>query len=207
MKIFDISWTISEHITTYKDKKNVSLERIKTIESDHVNETLMTLHSHTGTHIDAPSHFLADGKSIDQLDLLACSGNAHVIDLTHIKQHITKQDIEHIPFGKDTIVLFKTENSYIAETAPFTYDFVYIKSCAAEYLAAMNIRAVGIDYLGIERDQKDHETHRAFMQRNIPIIEGLRLADVPAGNYMLWCLPLKIQGLDGAPARALLIAQ
>lgn len=207
MKVFDISWTISQDMSTYKNKKNVSFECIKSIQSDGANETRITLNTHTGTHIDAPLHFLADSASIDQLDPLACCGNAQVIDLTHVQEVITQQDIEHISFKQDSIALFKTKNSYISETASFDYNFVYIKSCAAQYLAAKNIKAVGIDYLGIERNQKEHETHVAFMKRNIPIIEGLRLKDVSAGNYVLWCLPLKMQGLDAAPARALLIAQ
>ena len=84
---------------------------------------------------------------------------------------------------------------------------MYVNASAARYLVEQSIRAVGIDYLGIERNQPDHETHKAFMQRNIPIVEGLRLEQVPSGTYFLWCLPLKMPGLDGAPARALLIEQ
>lgn len=207
MKVFDISWTISQNMTVYKDKKNISLEPIKTVQVDGVHETRIAMSSHTGTHIDAPLHFLSNGASIDQLDPLACSGNAQVVDLTHVQDSISQQDIKHLTFDSDSIVLFKTQNSNTAQTAPFDYNFIYLKSCAAHYLITKKIKAVGIDYLGIERNQIKHETHVTFMECNIPIIEGLRLKEVSAGNYFLWCLPLKIQGLDAAPARALLIAQ
>jgi arylformamidase len=205
MKIFDISWPISNQMTTYKDKKNVQLKSIKTFDVDNVRETTISLSSHTGTHIDAPSHFMEHGKSIDQLDPLCCSGQAQVVDMTHINNCITKKDLINITIEPNQIILFKTKNSTHSPTASFDYNFIYIDSSTASYLVERSVRAVGIDYLGIERNQPQHETHLTFMQHNIPIIEGLRLQDVPAGIYSLWCLPIKIPGLDGAPARALLI--
>lgn len=205
MRYYDISWPISENITAYKDKKTVHLTQTKTIVEHHVNETLITLSSHTGTHIDAPSHFIAHGKTIDELDPLCCTGKARVIDMTHVTNCITKTDIEHITNLADCIVLFKTKNSFIDAYAPFNPNFIYIAADAAEYLVQQNIKAVGIDYLGIERNQPGHPTHHTFMQQNIPIIEGLRLQQVKARSYFLWCLPIKIPGLDAAPARAILL--
>lgn len=207
MKYFDISWPISEHITAYKDKKIVQLIPTKTFVPDHVNETLITIGSHTGTHIDAPSHFIADGKTIDDLDPLCCTGKAKVVDMTHVTGFITKKDIEHITDLKDYIVLFKTKNSFLDPYAPFDPNFIYITADAAQYLVEQKIKAIGIDYLGIERNQTGHPTHRAFMQQNIAIIEGLRLQHIKARNYFLWCLPIKIPGLDAAPARAILMQQ
>lgn len=205
MKFFDISWPISEYMTAYKDKKTVNLTQTKTIAEHNVNETLITLSSHTGTHIDAPSHFIVNGKTIDELDALCCTGPAKVVDMTHVTNSITKKDIQHITDLNNCIVLFKTKNSFIDAYAPFNPNFIYIAADAAEYLIEQKIKAVGIDYLGIERNQLGHPTHRAFMQHNIPIIEGLRLQEVSAGNYVLWCLPIKIPGLDAAPARAILL--
>lgn len=207
MKIIDISWPLSDEMTTYKDKKNIHIQPTKTFQADAVRETSITLSSHTGTHIDAPSHFMQNGKSIDQLDPLCCSGPAQVIDMTHINNCITQNDLINITIASDHIILFKTKNSNLSATAPFDYNFVYIDATAAEYLKKQSIRAIGIDYLGIERNQPKHETHMTFMQHNIPIIEGLRLQDIQAGIYTLWCLPIKIPGLDGAPARALLIQE
>lgn len=205
MKIFDISWPLSDEMTTYKNKDNVLIQPTKTFEADLVRETTLTINSHTGTHIDAPSHFIKDGKSIDQLDPLCCSGPAQVIDMTHVSDCITKNDLLNIIIKPDHIILFKTKNSTHLPTASFDYNFIYVDSSAASYLVEQSVRAVGIDYLGIERNQPQHETHLAFMQHNIPIIEGLRLQDVQPGIHTLWCLSIKIPGLDGAPARALLI--
>lgn len=207
MKIFDISWPLSDEMTTYKDKDNVLIQPTKTFEADNVRESTITISSHTGTHIDAPSHFIEHGTSIDQLDPLCCSGSAQVIDMTHVNDCITKNDLMSITIATNQIILFKTKNSTLSPTAPFDHTFIYVDSSAASYLAEQLVRAVGIDYVGIERNQPQHETHLAFMQHNIPIIEGLRLQDVIAGIYTLWCLPIKIPGLDGAPARALLIQE
>lgn len=205
MKFFDISWPISEDMTAYKDKKTVAITQTKTIAEHHVNETLIALSSHTGTHIDAPSHFIAGGRTTSELDPLSCTGHAIVVDMTHVTNSITKKDIEHITDLNDRIVLFKTNNSFCDANAPFDPNFIYIAADAAAYLVQQKIKAVGIDYLGIERNQSGHPTHQAFMQQNIAIIEGLRLQEVSAGNYFLWCLPIKMQRLDGAPARAILV--
>ncbi len=192
-------------MTAYKDKHVVTIEQTKNFEEDKVRESLITLSSHTGTHIDAPAHFMKKGISIDQFHALQCVGSALVIDMTHVDTCIDQKHLYNVNIEPDMIVLFKTKNSMHAATAPFDYNFVYINASAADYLAKQSIRAVGIDYLGIERNQPDHETHKAFMQHNIPIIEGLRLEQAQSGTYFLWCLPLKMPGLDGAPARALLI--
>ncbi len=207
MKVFDISWPITQDMTTYKDKQVVNIEQAKTFEADKVRETVFTLSSHTGTHIDAPAHFMQDGVTIDQIHPFYCVGAALVIDMTHVAECIDQKDLEAVKIDPNMIVLFKTKNSAHGPTDPFDYNFVYINASAADYLVKQSIRSVGIDYLGIERNQPDHATHKAFMQHNIPIIEGLRLAHVQAGSYVLWCLPLRMPGLDGAPARALLIEQ
>ncbi len=205
MRYYDISWPISHDITAYKDKKTVHLAQTKTIAEHHVNETLITLNSHTGTHIDAPAHFIDNGKAIDELDPLCCSGQAIVIDMTHITTCITKEHLKQISSLAGLIVLFKTSNSFLDAQAPFNQNFIYIATDAAEYLVQQKVKAVGVDYLGIERNQPGHPTHKAFMHQNIPIIEGLRLEHINSGNYFLWCLPIKIQGLDAAPARAILV--
>lgn len=207
MKVIDISWPLSNDMTTYKDKKNVHIQPVKTFEHDNVRETTITLSSHTGTHIDAPSHFMQDGLSIDQLHPLYCSGPTQVIDMTEVSNCITKDALINTIIKPNHIILFKTKNSACSPTAPFDYNFIYIDASAASYLVEQSIRTVGIDYLGIERNQAKHETHLTFMKHNIPIIEGLRLQDVQEGMYTLWCLPIKIPGLDGAPARALLIQE
>ena len=207
MKIIDISWPLSESATAYKDKKTIQCTPVKNFEQHNACESLITLSSHTGTHVDAPSHFLKDGTTIDQIPLESLCGPCAVVDMSHVEECITAKNLEKIDIKSGTIILFKTRNSTRESNAPFDLYFVYLDHSAAEYLCTKKIKAVGIDYLGIERNQPAHETHTAFMKNNISIIEGLRLQNVNPGNYTLICLPLFLEVLDGAPARAILIKQ
>ncbi len=205
MKIIDISWPITEKITQYKDRKDVHFTDKRIFEKEQVRSTIITLGSHTGTHIDAPSHFIQDGDTVETFPLEKLIGRCVVIDCTHVKNAITTDDIKSVKLLENAIVLFKTKNSALSPTAPFEYNFIYLDQSAAEYLAQQKVKAVGIDYLGIERNQPGHETHKALLQMGIPIIEGLRLQYVKPGEYELFCLPIAIQGLEAAPARAILL--
>ncbi|HSW73704.1 MAG TPA: cyclase family protein [Candidatus Limnocylindria bacterium] len=207
MNIIDISWPISPDMTAYKDRKQVLLTPTKTFEQDHVRESMLQLGCNSGTHIDAPSHFMRDGVFIDKVSLSTVIGPCTVLDLTHVTFAITASDLQKQSIDEGSIVVCKTTNSSLAPTAPFNPHFVYIDASAARYLVEKNIKAIGIDYLGIERNQPDHATHEAFMQAGITIIEGLRLQGVQAGNYFLWCLPLALQGTEAAPARAVLVQE
>lgn len=204
MNIIDISWPITPDITEYKDRTTVQLQQIKQYNTDGVRETMLCLHNHTGTHIDAPSHFTEHGGTSETISLSALVGPCRVLDLTDVTDCITKQDLQKHNIKTGERILLKTKNSNLASTAPFDYNFVYVGKEAAQYLADQKIVSVGIDYLGIERNQPGHETHKLLLQNNIPIIEGLRLADVQPGTYQLYCLPLNIPGIDGVPARAIL---
>ena len=205
MKIYDISWPIFPGMTAYKDRNTVEIKQTKTFEVDGARESLITLSSHSGTHIDAPAHFLKDGKSLEEINPLACVGPATVFDMTHVQTGISVQDIESLSIEPHKIVLFKTRNSERKVYDPFDHAFVYLDAQAAALLTEKHVQAVGIDYLGIERAQPQHDTHKQLLEHNIPIIEGLRLGHVPAGEYFLWCLPLNIPNIDAAPARAVLI--
>lgn len=205
-RIIDISWPITEAMTAYKDKKVVEFTKVKEFERDCARESAVRIGSHTGTHVDAPSHFMENGDSIDAIPLDHLIGRARVIDLSHIESTITSGDLEVFSFEPGEIVLIKTRNSELGAQVPFDAAFVYLDHSAAMVLANNNVRAVGIDYLGIERAQPGHETHLALMQFRIPIVEGLRLKGVEAGFYQFICLPLAIVGLEAACARAILIA-
>lgn len=205
MKIYDISWPIMNGMTAYKDRQVVDIRATKTFEEDGVRESLITLGSHSGTHIDAPAHFLKEGKSLEEINPLACVGPARVIDMTHVTTGITVDDLSDVTVLPYEITLFKTKNSFQSVTAAFDYDFIYLQKSAADFLVLQQVKAVGIDYLGIERAQPDHATHKTLLAERIPIIEGLRLGHVPAGEYFLWCLPLSIPGIDALPAAAILI--
>lgn len=204
MNILDISWPITTGMTQYKDVKRVAIETVSK-PSSNITEHLVSLHTHTGTHIDAPLHFIMDGISSDKIPLTHFVGPCRVLDLTHVETCITQQVLSAYTFIEDEIILFKTKNSALAVDASFNYNFVYLDASGAQFLVEQKIKTIGIDYLGIERNQPHHETHTLLLKNNIPIIEGLRLKQVQAGNYILLCLPLDIIGLDAAPARAVLL--
>lgn len=204
MKIIDISWPLSDNITGYKDKKEFSCQIIRDLPHDTSRESLYSIGSHAGTHVDAPAHMLADGKTVMHVPLSQLIGSCVVIDLSLVDEKITADDFVNITDLEDTIVLLKTKNSLLHTQDKFDPAFVYLTTEGAKYLVNKRIKAVGIDYLGIERNQMGHPTHKALLKNNIAIIEGLRLEHVKPGKYFFICLPLAIDG-DGSPARAILI--
>ena len=207
MKIIDISWPVCQDTTEYKDRKTVLFKQNKIFEQDSARDSQITMNSHTGTHVDAPSHFLKDGKTIDQVNLQNCIGPCKVLDFTGVKEGVTKADLQKYDIKKNDIILLKTKNSFLLDTAPFEKEFIFLKDCGAQYLADKKIKAVGIDYLGLERGQEGHSSHTDLMKKDIVIIEGLRLGHVVPGDYFFVCLPIRVVGLDAAPARAILVRE
>jgi len=205
MEIIDISWPISTATTGYKDRNVVKFDEVKNFNKDGVRDHNITLSTHSGTHVDAAAHFMRDGKMIDQMRPERTIGFAKVLDLTTVLEKITRDDLADKSIEENDIVLLKTLNSAKAATEKFTPHFVYLEESGARYLAEKKVKAVGIDYLGIEHSQKDHPTHITLMKHDIAIIEGLRLQHVDAGKYFCVCLPLYLIGLEAAPARAILI--
>lgn len=207
MIIFDISWPLSPESTTYKNKKDVVFEWQRTFQDDNVRESRIMLGSHAGTHVDAPAHFLPDGEFIEEVGLEQLVGWCKVLDLIKVNDKITAADLSNYGIDSGDIILLKTKNSMRSPVDDFTHDFVYLDASGAEYLAEIGVRAVGIDYLGIERAQPEHDTHKILFSYGIPIIEGLRLLHVEPDVYFLFCLPLRIEGLEAAPARAILVKE
>ena len=144
MKMIDISWSISAEMTAYKDKKVVAIDQVKTFTTEHARETVLRLGSHSGTHIDAPAHFLEDGITADQLPLDLFVGPCLVLDCMQIQKCITAEDLSVFNIPADTIVLFKTCNSLLKADAPFNPSFVYLGVSGAQYLVERNIKSVGI---------------------------------------------------------------
>ncbi len=204
MNIIDISWPISSAMTEYKNRKTVNITPVPSERDYYMQETLLSLNVHTGTHVDAPAHFVQGGATLDQFALQAMIGDCIVLDLSFVEDCITLKNIQNYPLGEQQIVLLRTKNSLLSPTDLFSSNFVYLAADAARYLVAQKVKAVGIDYLGIERNQADHATHKVLMQAQIPIIEGLRLGHVAAKSYFFCCLPLNLVGTDAAPARAIL---
>lgn len=178
--------------------------------ADGVADSSIAMNVHTGTHIDAPAHFIAGGATIEQLDLNQCNGVCRVIDLTGHSlaegDAIGIDDLRpHAPQRGERLLL-KTRNSERGPEDSFDFNFVYLRSDAAQYLVECEVSLVGIDALGIERAQTDHATHQILLGGGVMIIEGLRLAHVVPGDYQLGCAPLLIKGAEAAPARAWLQA-
>jgi arylformamidase len=167
--------------------------------------SLLEIGAHTGTHMDAPAHFVRGGVGIDALPLDTAIGSARVIAIQD-PESIKPEELRRHRLRRGERILFKTGNSARCwDKDSFVEDFVYLSAAAAQYLAERQVRLVGIDYLSVGGFRADGvETHQALLQAGIWIIEGLNLSGVQPGRVQLVCLPLKIAGADGAPCRAIL---
>ncbi len=213
MKYIDISVAIRPDLPVWKGDPAVSIVRASSIAAgDQANVTRLDMGAHTGTHVDAPLHFLDGRRPADQLELDVLIGPAWVAEFD-VPREISAVDLERagIPAGT-TRLLLKTSNSCLWSQKPATFDenFIGISADGAQWLVEQGVRLVGIDYLGIERyDTVPHgaPTHKTLLQAEAILLEGLNLSDVFPGAYQLICLPVKIQGADGAPCRAVLVKE
>jgi len=204
MKIYDISMTIHPNMQVYKnkeEKKQIFITRANHINS-HVHETSITIDLHTGTHIDAPLHMLKDGATTETYDFKYFITTAKVFDFSNKDDVIAKDDLLTKEISENDFILLKTKNSFSDD---FDYNFVYLSGDAAKYLVSKKIIGVGIDGLGIERNQPTYDTHKSLLSNKVMILEGLRLKEVLEGSYKLIILPLKIANVEASPARAILI--
>ena len=168
--------------------------------------SVFSLGAHSGTHIDAPMHFIAGGASIDQVPLTALVGPARVLQIPDSVQSIDAAELNSHQWRGAERVLFRTRSTARGwmRSAVFHRDFAYIAPDAAQLLADAGVQLVGIDYISAEQfGAPAPRTHRTLLGRGIPIVEGLDLSDVPAGDYDLIVLPMKVRGHEGAPARAI----
>ena len=206
MKYYDISVPITPDLPVWPGDPSVKLTPASQIAAgDTANVTHLAMSAHTGTHVDAPYHFLEEGTTLEKVPLETMIGPAYVLYLPEVER-ITAADLEAaaIPEGT-TRLLFKTRNSEIwrRETA-FQTEFVALTPDAAQFLVDRGVQLVGIDYLSIAPFDEGRPTHEILLGAGMLIIEGLDLSTVPPGNYTLYCLPLNLQGVDGAPARVIL---
>jgi arylformamidase len=202
----DISVPLYSGMAHWPDNPAVSIERMLDIErGDPCNVSKLSMGAHTGTHMDAPLHFLRDGEGIDAAPFAATIGPARVIEIFDPVSIKTEELRQHEPRPGERI-LFKTRNSARCwQTDDFVEDFVYVAHAAAQYLAQCGVQTVGVDYLSVGGFVTDGvETHQALLGGGVWVIEGLNLSQVAPGAYELICLPLRIVHGDGAPARAIL---
>ena len=202
----DVSVTLRTGMVTWPGDPPVSISHAMSMErGDPSTVSLLEMGAHTGTHMDAPAHFVRGGTGIGDMPLDASIGPARVIPIRD-RESITPDELEGYSIQPGERVLFKTHNSdHVWDTDTFVEDFVYISEAAARYLAERQVRLIGVDYLSVGGFHADGvKIHRTLLNAGIWIIEGLNLKQVPPGPVDLICLPLKIPGGDGAPARALL---
>lgn len=204
MKIFDISLLLNEQTITYPGTTALKITPTRSsVTGSALSE--ITLSSHAGTHIDAPAHVIEGGKTIDQIKLDIFFGPCRVLDLTQVKDGILVKDLEGKNIKEGERILLKTNNSKRGFDK-FYEDYVYLSSEGAEYLADLGVKLVGIDCLSIKkRGLSDNRAHSELLSKNISIIEGLNMANIEEGKYTLVAFPLKFTGIDGSPARIVLI--
>ena len=200
--IYDVSMAITPTMTVYKNKaeKVPVFETLSTHETGSAHETVLSMSLHTGTHMDYPLHMIKEGGVSDDAVPKGFLGSVKVFDLTNVSR-IEAGDLQALDIQEGDVVFFKTKNSF---TEAFDFAFVDVTASAATYLADKKITGVGLDALGIERDQAGHPTHKTLLGKDIWIMEGLRLKEVPEGTYELMALPLKIVGVEALPLRVLL---
>ena len=209
MKVYDISVPLRADMPTYSGEPGPRLQLAKQLsQGDPANVSVLSLGSHTGTHVDAPSHFLDGAPGVDGLPLDALVGPAFVAEHGG-ESHITAADLDALAIPADCRrLLFKTSNGRLWDDSEFHRDFIALAPDAARALAERGLRLVGIDYLSIERFRPErHEVHETLLASGVVILEGLDLRAVPPGEYVLVCAPLNVVGAEGAPARAFLIDQ
>ena len=206
-QIIDISLPLFEGMPVYPGNKATTIQTVHSL-SGRSQISELGLSSHTGTHIDAPRHVFNKGASIEELSLERFYGICRVLDLTAYDVFIPRHALEEAKIQAQERILLKTKNSHKGFTVfDKEKEYVYLAPESATYLSERDVWLVGIDALSIkQRGSKDNSPHETLLSKGIPILEGLNLNAVVAGSYTLVALPLALQGIDGAPCRAVLLS-
>lgn len=204
-RLLDVSVPLTAGMPTYPGNPEFELQPVKRIASgDTANNSRLVLGTHTGTHVDAPKHFLDDGAAVDTLSLDLLVGRTRVVEIRK-RGGIGPEELREAGLREDLRVLLKTPNSALWNGEGFHTDYTHLTDAGARYLVAQGVKVVGIDYLSVEQFKKEGApAHRALLSQAVIIIEGLNLSEADPGMYEMYCLPLRIPGADGAPARVIL---
>jgi arylformamidase len=205
MMLIDVSLPLDATLPTYPGNTPFSLEAIKRIaRGDSSNVSTLHMSAHCGTHVDAPRHFFDAASGTDALPLEMLIGRARVIEVIS-RAGITAEDLAAMDFSEDVRLLIKTRNSRIWGDAGFHTDYVGVTESGAKHLVAHGVKVVGVDYLSVEVFKTPGApAHHVLLGAGTIVIEGLNLRDVEPGIYEMFCLPLRVVGSDGAPARVVL---
>ena len=205
MKLIDVTVPLDPGLPTYPNNTPFSLEPVKRIaRGDSSNVSTLHMSAHTGTHVDAPRHFYDEGAGTEALPLEMLIGRARVIEVRS-RSGIAAEDFGDIDLSEDVRLLIKTHNSRLWSSPDFHTDYVGVTESGAKHLVDRGIKVLGVDYLSVEQFRKPGApAHHVLLGAGTIVIEGLNLIDVEPGIYELLCLPLRIVGADGAPARVVL---
>ena len=206
MKIYDISVDIHPRMQVYPGDPRFRSKSIHSLENGHpyaLSKVMMS--NHIGTHVDAPSHLIPGGNSVTDLPLEVMNGRSRVVQIRH-RERIDVEELKNLVFMDDCRILFKTRNSLLwTDHKYFSKKYIYLTADAARYLIDQGIKLIGFDYHSVEKfGDQDFPVHKMLLQNQIILVEGLNLADVDEGQYEMSCLPLKLKGMDAAPARVIL---
>ena len=209
MKIHDLTLSISPDLPVWPGDPAVVLEQVSFMDAGaHDNVSRLACGVHTGTHVDAPHHFMNDHRTVESLSLDVLVGPALVVQVPQAVTVVNAQVLEQAAIPLGTLrLLVKTSNSSLWERGvkDFFTAFVGISADGADWLVQRGIKLIGIDYLSVAPYHQSIPTHRTLLGVGMIILEGLDLSAVNPGNYALYCLPLKLVGSDGAPARVILV--
>jgi arylformamidase len=212
MKIHDVTAPLRADLPTWPGEEGLHRRLVKDLaKGDGSTVSHLSLGAHTGTHVDAPVHFIEGSGGIDDLDVESLVGPAVVVGFDHVEGTVGADDLEaSVPAGEHRILL-KTRNSgWSGSDTEFREDFVALDPSGAEWCVARQVRLVGIDYLSIEpygSGRQGHPVHRALLEAGVVIVEGLDLSGIEAGSYVVAALPLLVSGGEGAPARVVLLEE
>jgi len=206
MAIYDVTVPLDRHVPIFPGDPQFRIERVASLADGAVcNLSKLDCGVHTGTHVDAPVHFIDGAPGVEGMPLDAMLGPAYVIDATSVPGHIDAAVLETLEIPENAArLLFKTRNSQLWSRPTFATDFVGVAEDAAAALVERGVRLVGIDYLSIAPPDDPTPTHLTLLGAGVVIVEGVDLRAVPAGRYELACLPIRLVGADGAPARVVL---
>jgi arylformamidase len=205
MKLIDVSVPLDATLPSYPGNTPFSLDAIKRMaRGDSSNVSTLHISAHAGTHVDAPRHFFDQGAGVDALPLDLLVGRTRVVALA-TRLGITAEDLAGLDLSADVRVLFKTSNSQQWGSAEFHPDYVGVAESGARHLVEAGVKVVGVDYLSVEEFRSPGApAHHILLGAGVIVIEGLNLRDVEPGEYNMYCLPLRVVGSDGAPARVVL---
>lgn len=205
--IYDISVPILNGGLVYPGNPAIAISPQQEVSKGaSANVSLLSFGSHTGTHVDAPKHFFDGGLGVDALPLDVLMGPAVLICIDDGVMAVGEKELRLHELKKHSRILIKTRNSSFIRDSSFVKDYTYLAPDGAAYLVSLGVKLVGVDYLSVEQfHSRHHRTHRTLLEKGVVIVEGLDLSGPAMGPYELRVLPLRLVGLDGAPARAVLV--